>query len=616
MLPDEVIPKSLRRSFLHKVTNSLLCLITGAFVFLYFRKYVYYFPITVESMWQIFLADINRRKNKRRVQQLYEADADTEKGSGGGKAAVRCLASVVGYREEANLFKRCMESYQGSAGLEIMLVGIDGNEAMDMEMVQIVKNVRNHPFRQHYENFTYPVILYQVYPNTINVAVKEPFGPLATRIAEEYMMEKIEKDPDCKEFTPSDFSGFDFLCSDLKEEAHRYALRKVYELALDILQQHDLLNLDRLSQSFHTICIHQPHVCKKDIMFTNFVFSLALGHAYDIEYLWTSDSDTIVFPDTLHLTIGCMAADPLVGGSCATLSIHNVEDSTIARLGSAAYWSELAITRGQTGAVDAVDCQPGPCATFKLTALEPILFTWYTQTSLGIKTVVNEDRHLTTKLLLSGWRVTFNTQALAATDTPKTLIRWLLQQLRWARATHIETFQYPEVYAIHGPILFVTAMRRFYGPLAIAVFTIRYVLTGDVVHAYSLQDLTCRIVLCTAYNYLCNRQHARMGLGFLMLSQIFYQLPLPGIIFWSTITALEGSWGTRMRNRKENQKKGNVAWENIGAISAVVWWMGVVAACVARYVVSRVLPGMEVPAMCMAAGCVVVGLYVVLLRQG
>lgn len=75
-------------------------------------------------------------------------------------------------------------------------------------------------------------------------------------------------------------------------------------------------------------------------MFTNMVFALALGQANHIEYLWTSDSDTIVYPDTLYQTIGCMSADPLIGGSCSALSIHNDQESAIAALGSAAYWSE------------------------------------------------------------------------------------------------------------------------------------------------------------------------------------------------------------------------------------------------------------------------------------
>jgi hyaluronan synthase len=437
------------------------------------------------------------------------------------------------------------------------------------------------------------------------IHVLEPYGPLAVRIAQEYVNRNLE---DKKGFSHQDTNGS--TSQALLEESYRYAFRMVYEKAVHTLREHGVLQI--ASDSLRGICIYQPHKCKKDIMFTNMVFSFALGHANDIEFLWTSDSDTWVYPDTLYQTVGCMSTDPLIGGSCTSLSIHNGEESVIAGLGAAAYWTELAITRGQTGAVDSVDCQPGPCAAFRMIALEPILLSWYTQTSIGVKTVVNEDRHLTTKLLLNGWKVTFNTQTLASTDTPTTLLRWLLQQIRWARATHIETFQYPQVYSIHGPILFVTAMRRFYGPLIIGVFTIRFVLTGHTVHTYSMVDLLGRIVLCTCYNRLFNRNNVN-GIAYLIWSQIFYQLPLPGIMFWSVVTALEGGWGTRMRNQSETQKGKKAGFENLWSTTAVVVWMGFVAAAIARVVAFRLAPGFMVQLMLICSSATMGSLYYVLL---
>lgn len=430
------------------------------------------------------------------------------------------------------------------------------------------------------------------------IHIEEPYGPLAVRLAQSYIDRKLHDEKSAIPYLDSRIDNKNTLSSSLLTEAYSYALRTVFEKAVSVLESHKVLTSP--TSDLRAICLYQPHKCKKDIMFTNMVFTLALGQANGIEYLWTSDSDTWVYPDTLYQVIGCMSADPLIGGSCSALSIHNGHESVIAQLGAAAYWTELAITRGQTGAVDSVDCQPGPCAAFRLVALEPILIKWYTQTSIGIKTVVNEDRHLTTNLLLNGWKVTFNTSALASTDTPTTLLRWLLQQIRWARATHIETFQYPQVYSIHGPILFVTAMRRFYGPLIIGVFTIRYVLTGYTVHTYSLLDLVGRIILCTAYNYAVNGKNVNK-ITYLITSQIFYQLPLPGIMFWSVLTVLEGGWGTRMRSSGEQRKERWAGLENLWSTTAVVAWMGFVAAAVARFVCWRVCPEFLGPAMWLSA---------------
>jgi hyaluronan synthase len=132
-------------------------------------------------------------------------------------------------------------------------------------------------------------------------------------------------------------------------------------------------------------------------------------------------------------------------------------------------------------------------------------------------------------------------------------------------------------------------MRRFYGPLIIGVFTIRYVFTGYSVHTYSLLDLLFRVALCTSYNFWCNKSHVN-SIKYLVLSQIFYQLPLPGIMFWSVLTVLEGGWGTSMRNQTEQKKNRHAAWDNLWSTSAVVMWMGFVGAAVARFVAGRVAP--------------------------
>ncbi|CAD6441976.1 7d519cfd-6318-4743-8fe4-fdcebdff523b [Sclerotinia trifoliorum] len=585
-----------------QVFNGILCVVTFFIIFRYFRRLVTFAPITIESLWQISLAEINRRKNVARVKQLEQKLSleDAEKGiQTKDDVAARCIASVVGYREEANMWRRCLQSYHKSPGLEIMLIGIDGDHDGDMEMVSVAQ---------------------QVFPDVTKIHVEEPYGPLAVRIAQNYITRELydEKTSSSKwtSASASTFASFDSadVPKALLSEAYSYAFRIILEKAATTLREHNALlpSSDSKSKALHAICLYQPHKCKKDIMFTNMVFSLALGQANNIEYLWTSDSDTIVYPDTLYQTVGCMSADPLIGGSCSALSIHNDNESAIAALGSATYWSELAITRGQTGAVDAVDCQPGPCAAFRFIALEPILLPWYTQTSIGVKTVVNEDRHLTTNLLLRNWKVTFNTSALASTDTPTTLLRWLLQQMRWARATHIECFQYPQIYTIHGVILFVTAMRRFYGPLIIGVFTIRYVFTGFTVHALQSWDFLLRVVLCTGYNFWRNKSHVG-SIKYLVLSQLFYQLPLPGIMFWSVLTVLEGGWGTGMRNADEQKKSRYAGWDNLWSTTAVVIWMGFVAAAVARWVISYVAPAFLVEAMIFAGATSVGSLYWTLL---
>jgi hyaluronan synthase len=131
-------------SVVRQIYNTILCVTVFFIIFRYLRRYVSFFPITIESIWQIGLAEVNRRKNVERVKKLEQtlSQADVEKGvQEKGDVAVRCMASVVGYREEANLWRRALQSYLDSPGLEIMLIGIDGDHDGDMEMVSVAQQV-------------------------------------------------------------------------------------------------------------------------------------------------------------------------------------------------------------------------------------------------------------------------------------------------------------------------------------------------------------------------------------------------------------------------------------------------------------------------------------------
>lgn len=60
-----------------------------------------------------------------------------------GQVASSCdtMASVVGWREDPELWQRCLESYKTARGCKFLLAGIDGHDADDQEMVEIFKKV-------------------------------------------------------------------------------------------------------------------------------------------------------------------------------------------------------------------------------------------------------------------------------------------------------------------------------------------------------------------------------------------------------------------------------------------------------------------------------------------
>ncbi|RAL12441.1 chitin synthase [Aspergillus homomorphus CBS 101889] len=490
-------------------------------------------PLTLDLLLTILAAEYNRFTNERRRRNFYQHDAaDPEKPR--VPAGPDCMAAVVGYREDPGLFARALNSYRAAEGCRFMLVGIDGDEAADMEMVRVFQSI---------------------YPAAPTIHLDEPFGDLAMRTFDKLATADLHSSP--------------------VETYQLASIAHCCELARTILADHGIAPGPGASAQ---LCLFQPHQSKKAIMFTSFIFSLVIADAWGLEYLWSSDSDTLVSPLSLRRTVETIAGDPTVGGGSSGLLVHNAGDSTVAQLGSIVYWCELYLTRSVATSAGTSDCQSGPSTAFRIAALPGILYPWYTQTVLGHRMVVNEDRHLTTNLLLRGWTVTYVSDTLTATDTPTNLRKWILQQVRWSRSGHIESLQSPRLYLLTNPLFFWAAIKREAGPLLGMGYILYYLLTGASLAYFSWTDLGVRLLYTIIYNVFRNpdRGVRRLVLWVgLLPALLFYNVPLPVVHFWSAVTVMEDGWGTAMRSPAGMWKR----WNELGFF---VVWMGVVAGVAAR----------------------------------
>ena len=350
------------------------------------------------------------------------------------------------------------------------------------------------------------------------------------------------------------------------------------EIARETLSELDLGEAGGVTR----LCLFQPHLHKKGIMFSAFIFSIVISEMLGIEYMWSSDSDTIVLPDTLQGTIETISGDPLVGGGSAGLILHNENETITTKLGGMIYWSEVYISRSTALASGISDCQSGPSTAFRVSALPAILYPWYTQTVMGHRMIVNEDRHLTTNLILRGWTITFASDTLAETDTPTTLSRWLMQQVRWGRAGHIEALQQPQIYILTNPLFLWAAFKREAGPLLGFCSVLYYLITGRSLTYLNWYDVGLRVAYSLLYNFL--RNPAKFpGNGWLWIAPgiLFYYIPLPAIHVWSLITVFQDGWGTSMRSSSEISKRGK-AWKRWKDLGFFIIWMGIVGGTFAR----------------------------------
>ncbi|OCL13621.1 glycosyltransferase family 2 protein [Glonium stellatum] len=538
-------------SAFYQVLNVLGCFLSVVAYAAIFRYS--HVPLTLDILFTIFLAETNRLNIEKRRQQLrtsltkslsYKPELSASKIFPIDKdiSDPGCVAAVVGYREDPQLFERALQSYIGARGCKFMLVGIDGDEAEDQEMINVFK---------------------QVYPtNSALLHLDKPLAELAIQFDKNVVNPAFGSLYDHS--FDRDSAAMSFCCQTVR----------------------DLLEAKNIKFSgpnaVSKLCISQSHMHKKGIMFTSFIFSIVISEMLGIEYLWSSDSDSIIFEDTIARTMSTMAGDPTVGGASAALQIHNSEENLITKLGNAVYLSELYLARSFPSAVGANDCQSGPAAAFRVSALRDMMLPWYKQHVFGSWMIVNEDRHLTTNLLLRGWRVVFAADASTATDTPATLRRWILQQVRWARAVHIESFCKPRIYLLQSPVLFFAAFRREVGSLVVWFGILFYMLTGKLIWVLSWSDLISRTIWTIAYIALRNPYRPNWSTWlWLMPGQVFYNFPLPAIQIWSLVTILDGSWGTTMRNSFEITRQARLKTK-VYELGFFVLWSGVASGAITR----------------------------------
>lgn len=210
----------------------------------------------------------------------------------------------------------------------------------------------------------------QVYPeHSQTISIPEPLGEIAEQVMSKLVAMRRENGQDVNE-----------------TECQEIAMRHCIMLARTILEQ-EKVDLRPGLNGIRQLCIRQRHMHKKGIMFTTFVFALVLADTLGIEFLWSSDSDTLVFPDSLVRTVDAIAADPTIGGASSGLVVHNEAETAVTELAATVYWGELYLTRSTPAATATSDCQSGPSTVFRLAALPAVLIPWYLQTICGKRMV-------------------------------------------------------------------------------------------------------------------------------------------------------------------------------------------------------------------------------------
>lgn len=137
------------------------------------------------------------------------------------------------------------------------------------------------------------------------------------------------------------------------------------------------------------VCVQQPHLDLKEIRFTAWIVSIVLADIYGFEFMFSSDSDTLILPNTLDTLTLALTKEPKAGGAHAHGLAHNRDMSLISQMASTSFALEndSSLYRAPLGALGRSEVLPGPTAFFRICAHREAIVGWYQYKLLGKRCV-------------------------------------------------------------------------------------------------------------------------------------------------------------------------------------------------------------------------------------
>ncbi|KAK7696934.1 hypothetical protein SLS64_014063 [Diaporthe eres] len=452
------------------------------------------------------------------------------------------IGCVVGWREDEELYARCLESLLTTPSCTTIVAGIDGDEIEDERMVDVFQ---------------------KAYPDGVVFRLAQPLSETLEHLAT--------------------LADVDLLNDEAGQAAITERLQSYVRelLAEELLPSH--------LRDVRAICVVQSHRSKKDILFTTLIVATILAQAQSIDFVFSTDSDSTVSPDAIPKMAGKLSSDQNIGGVSGHMRFFHPNPTFITKVATSYYWFQQDVYKIQGAIFGANECQPGPCGAFRASALTKVLVPWSCQRVLGRKMITNEDRHLTTRLLWAGYDVHHVPDAVVYTDTPDTFSTWVRQQVRWSRGTMIETMWYPRMVSRLSPWHIFTILKSRLIPIVIFCMVVSSAATGRrllggmldrvVADVVITVDLFCCLSLQVAYLvFLGPNDTLVQDLIWLVPALVWFLVLSPGIVVWSLITVLDGSWGTQPRAVSRKASDGCTRSNIRHASNEVIFvlaWLGV-----------------------------------------
>lgn len=323
------------------------------------------------------------------------------------------------------------------------------------------------------------------------------------------------------------------------ENSKYYYLENTLDEDLNI--DTNIEQIDKCKESFKTdakfICVSQKHKGKRHAMFTG--FQIAIINNIDLSI--TVDSDTIFEDNSVNL-LKATFNDSRIGGVTGNLSIFN-NNNLISFLTYLRYWFAFNLERSYGSYYGGVLCLSGPISCYRnsILANNNLLNLWMNQTFLGKKCTFGDDRHLTNKILESGYQTVYNPFAIAYTETPETFSRFIKQQIRWTKSCYRESLWVIQFLHKYNCLMTFDITYQLFYPLIIlglVIYTMWKLSVSSIIIYFGL--IFCISIIRSLYAvFLTNNWHYLLFYNYSLL----YLTTIIPIKFYALLTLKDTSWG-------------------------------------------------------------------------
>lgn len=259
----------------------------------------------------------------------------------------------------------------------------------------------------------------------------------------------------------------------------------------------------------------------------------------------TVDSDTVLPPQAIGLIVQRFK-DPSVGAVTGDVQVENRRVNVLTRLIGYRYWSAFHQERAAQSYFRVLMCCSGPFSAYRRCIIEQVKEKYTSQRFLGQLCTFGDDRHLTNLVLEAGYRVVFDSRALAYTHVPENLRIYLRQQVRWNKSFYREMLWTIRSYRRHHWYMLYDLSMQLLLPflllIALAGMAYQTVAYGPTVLVHYVLILMVIAVIRAGYGLF--RTHDPGFLLFVLYGFLHVTLLIP-IRFYALCTMRHTGWGTR-----------------------------------------------------------------------